>query len=59
MILKKGQIYKLKIKNGEDGAVRIKKMRLLEAYRNHALFENEHGIRESFTWMELRKILAG
>ncbi len=58
-MLKKGQIYKLKIKNSEDGAARIKEMRFLEAYRYHALFEDAHGIRESFTWMELRKILAG
>lgn len=59
MKLKKGQMYKLKIKNGEDGVTQIKKMRFLEAYRYFALLEDAHGIRECFLWRELRKILVG
>ena len=36
-----------------------KKMVLMEKYRFFGLFVDEHGIRECFTWQQLRQIEQG
>lgn len=45
---------------GEKKRVRIKKrMRLIKCYRNHAVFENTRGIRQSFRYWDIEKLLLG
>jgi len=36
-----------------------KRMRFLKAFPHHALFENPYGIKRSFTWWEVEKLLKG
>ena len=61
MNLQKGKIYNFQ-KVEKDG-VKIRKyrkrMRLIRKYPHHALFVREAGIRECFTYWEIRQILRG
>lgn len=65
MKLKEGEIYTLiRIREGRRGGKRIiikekERVRLVKQYRWHAQFENQKGIRRSYTYWELGKLLAG
>jgi hypothetical protein len=58
-----GKIYTLRFRQQLEGnkryAVIKKRMRFLKAFPHHALFENSYGIKRSFTWWEVEKILKG
>lgn len=60
--LQEGQIYTLiffeKVDDKRKTAVK-KRMRLLKFYRHHALFESRKGIRTSFRYWDLGKLLRG
>lgn len=58
-----GKIYTLRFWQQLEGnkryAVIERRMRFLKAFPHHALFENSYGIKRSFTWWEVEKILKG
>ena len=59
--LRIGQMYYLAKKVLEDGHTQSidKKMELVGIYKHHAVFLNEQGYRESFTYPDLRMVLRG
>ena len=59
--LRTGQMYYLTKRIQQDGCVENteKKMKLVGMYRYHAVFRNEYGYRESFTYPDLRLVLRG
>lgn len=58
-----GKIYTLRFRQQLEGNKRYvvikRRMRFLKAFPHHALFENSYGIKRSFTWWEVEKILKG
>lgn len=63
LCLKEGEVYSLvfREKQGERGKVRTvkKRMRLIKCYTHHAVFESTKGIRQSFRYWDLEKLLTG
>lgn len=63
MNLEEGEIYTLKFRVKTEGSKKIKEvkkwMRLIKCYRHHAQFEDAHGIRRSYGYWELDKLLRG
>lgn len=64
--LQEGRNYKLGFEDtvtderGRNRKItRVKKMRLIRKYRYFALFEDAKGIKESFDYIALRKMLKG
>lgn len=61
--LKEGEAYTLIFQEKKDGSKKIrevkKRMRLIKCYTHHAQFEDTHGIRRSFGYWELDKLLSG
>lgn len=60
--LKEGYIYTLIFFEREDGKIINpvkKRMRLIKCYKHHALFESSKGIRRSFRYWDLEKLLKG
>lgn len=58
-----GKIYTLRfwqqLEENKRYAVIERRMRFLKAFPHHALFENSYGIKRSFTWWEVEKLLKG
>lgn len=58
-----GEIYTLRFRQQLEGNKRYtvikRRMRFLKAFPHHALFENPYGIKRSFTWWEVEKLLKG
>lgn len=61
--LVEGKIYTLIFRQqperSEKHTAIKKRMRFLKAFPHHALFENPYGIKRSFTWWEVEKLLKG
>lgn len=60
--LQKGKIYTLIFfKRSDDKAINPvkKRMRLIKCYTHHALFESAMGVRTSFRYWDLGKLLKG
>lgn len=61
--LKGGEVYTLIFQEKKDGSKKIrevkKRMRLIKCYTHHAQFEDAHGIRRSYGYWELDKLLRG
>ena len=64
--LTEGKIYTFYyhkiVGNGKESPtqriVKKKRMRLIKCYRHHALFENPIGIRQSFIYWDLARLLS-
>ena len=63
MNLKEGEVYTLRfrVKTVESKKIKVvkKRMWLIKCYTHHAQFEDTHGIRRSFSYWELDKLLRG
>lgn len=63
MKLKEGEVYTLIFviqKNASTKKIKMKKrMRLIKCYRHHAVFEDNKGIRQSFRYWDIEKLLLG
>lgn len=61
--LKEGEVYTLIFviqKNASTKKIKMKKrMRLIKCYRHHAVFEDNKGIRQSFRYWDIEKLLLG
>ena len=61
--LVEGKIYTLNFRQqaerSERHTVIKKRMRFLMTFPHHALFENPYGIKRSFNWWEVEKLLKG
>ena len=59
--LQVGKIYRLTKKVRQDGKVVAvhRKMKLVELYRHHAVFQTASGYKTSFTYFDLKFILNG
>ena len=61
--LVEGKVYTLIFRQQAERSERHtaikKRMRFLKAFPHHALFENPYGIKRSFTWWEVEKLLKG
>lgn len=61
--LKEGEVYTLIFaiqKNASTKKIKMKKrMRLIKCYRHHAVFEDNKGIRQSFGYWDIEKLLLG
>ena len=61
MKLKEGEVYTLIFviqKNASTKKIKMKKrMRLIKCYRHHAVFEDNKGIRQSFRYWDIEKLL--
>lgn len=61
--LEEGEVYTLIFvvqKNASEKKIKKKKrMRLLKCYRHHAVFEDNKGIRQSFGYWDIEKLLLG
>ena len=61
--LKEGEVYTLIFvvqQNANKKRVKMKKrMRLTKCYRHHAVFEDNKGIRQSFRYWDIEKLLLG
>jgi hypothetical protein len=52
-------IFRQQPERSEKHTAIKKRMRFLKAFPHHALFENPYGIKRSFTWWEVEKLLKG
>lgn len=52
-------IFRQQAERSERHTVIKKRMRFLKAFPHHALFKNPYGIKRSFTWWEVEKLLKG
>lgn len=63
MKLKEGEVYTLIFviqKNASTKKIKMKKrMRLIKCYRHHAVFEDNKGIRQSFRYWDIEKLVLG
>lgn len=61
--LQEGETYTLIFvvqKNASTKKIKMKKrMRLIKCYRHHAVFEDNKGIRQSFRYWDIEKLLLG
>lgn len=61
--LQEGETYTLIFvvqKNASTKKIKTKKrMRLIKCYRHHAVFEDNKGIRQSFRYWDIEKLLLG
>ena len=61
--LKEGEVYTLIFviqKNASTKKIKMKKrMRLIKCYRHHAVFEDNKGIRQSFRYWDIEKLILG
>lgn len=61
--LKEGEVYTLIFvvqQNANKKRVKMKKrMRLIKCYPHHAVFEDNKGIRQSFRYWDIEKLLLG
>ena len=61
--LKEGEVYTLIFvvqQNANKKRVKMKKrMRLIKCYPHHAVFEDNKGIRQSFGYWDIEKLLLG
>ena len=60
--LKEGEIYTFTFLEAVDGGKRQqikKRMRLIKCYRHHAVFEGAKGVRRSFRYWDIDKLLHG
>lgn len=61
--LKEGEVYTLIFviqKKASTKKIKMKKrMRLIKCYRHHAVFEDNKGIRQSFRYWDIEKLLLG
>ena len=61
--LEEGEVYTLIFaiqKNASTKKIKMKKrMRLIKCYRHHAVFEDNKGIRQSFRYWDIEKLLLG
>ena len=61
--LKEGEVYTFiipaHIEEHEKRKQTKKRMRLIKCYRHHAVFEDQKGIRQSYRYWDIQKLLLG
>ena len=64
LCLEEGKIYTFLMSESEETSshkkkMAKKKMRLLKCYKHHAVFESQKGIRQSYRYWDVEKLLLG
>lgn len=61
--LEEGKIYTFLVSESEETSPRKKlvkkKMRVIKCYKHHAVFESRKGIRQSYRYWDIEKLLLG
>lgn len=61
--LEEGETYTFLVSEAEETSPKKKlvkkKMRLIKCYKHHAVFESEKGIRQSYRYWDIEKLLLG
>ena len=61
--LEEGETYTFLVPEAEEKSPRKKlkkkKMKLIKCYKHHAVFESEKGIRQSYRYWDIEKLLLG
>ena len=61
--LEEGEPYTFLVSEAEEKSPRKKlkkkKMKLIKCYKHHAVFESEKGIRQSYRYWDIEKLLLG
>lgn len=61
--LEEGETYTFLVSEEEEKSPRKKlkkkKMKLIKCYKHHAVFESEKGIRQSYRYWDIEKLLLG
>lgn len=61
--LEEGETYTFLVSEAEETSPRKKlkkkKMKLIKCYKYHAVFESEKGIRQSYRYWDIEKLLLG
>ena len=63
LCLEEGETYTFLVSEAEERSPRKKlkkkKMKLVKCYKHHAVFESEKGIRQSYRYWDIEKLLLG
>lgn len=63
LCLKEGETYTFLVSEAEETSPRKKlkkrKMKLIKCYKHHAVFEDKKGIRQSYRYWDIEKLLLG
>lgn len=63
LCLKEGETYTFLVSEAEETSPRKKlkkrKMKLIKCYKHHAVFEDRKGIRQSYRYWDIEKLLLG
>lgn len=59
--LAEGEVYTFKFSEIEEGKKKQKKkrMRLVKCYKHHAVFESPMGVKQSYRYWDIEKLLLG
>ena len=61
--LEEGETYTFLVPEAEEKnprkKIKKKKMKLIKCYKHHAVFESEKGIRQSYRYWDIGKLLLG